>query len=142
MKLFNKKNRKKETQSVNKGYETWDKEQLVDYLLANGSFDDVGRVLEHIKNVMILQNDISRPTYIIEVDANLTKENIGVIASSLRTAGVSAVLVPVKVLNVVAQVTPDSLGVENGGLYNDVMKHAQNASVAAETLEREMSKEE
>lgn len=141
MKLFNKKNRKKETQSVNKGYETWDKEQLVDYLLANGSFDDVGRVLEHIKNVMILQNDISRPTYIIEVDANLTKENIGVIASSLRTAGVSAVLVPVKVLNVVAQVTPDSLGVENGGLYNDVMKHAQNASVAAETLEREMSKE-
>ena len=142
MKLFNKKNRKKETQSVNKGYETWDKEQLVDYLLANGSFNDVGRVLEHIKNVMILQNDISRPTYIIEVDANLTKENIGVIASSLRTAGVSAVLVPVKVLNVVAQVTPDSLGVENGGLYNDVMKHAQNASVAAETLEREMSKEE
>jgi hypothetical protein len=142
MKLFNKKNRKKETQSVNKGYETWDKEQLVDYLLTNGSFDDVGRVLEHIKNVMILQNDISRPTYIIEVDANLTKENIGVIASSLRTAGVSAVLVPVKVLNVVAQVTPDSLGVENGGLYNDVMKHAQNASVAAETLEREMSKEE
>lgn len=142
MKLFNKKNRKKETQSVNKGYETWDKEQLVDYLLTNGSFDDVGRVLEHIKNVMILQNDISRPTYIIEVDANLTKENIGVIASSLRTVGVSAVLVPVKVLNVVAQVTPDSLGVENGGLYNDVMKHAQNASVAAETLEREMSKEE
>ena len=142
MKLFNKKNHKKETQSVNKGYETWDKEQLVDYLLTNGSFDDVGRVLEHIKNVMILQNDISRPTYIIEVDANLTKENIGVIASSLRTAGVSAVLVPVKVLNVVAQVTPDSLGVENGGLYNDVMKHAQNASVAAETLEREMSKEE
>lgn len=142
MKLFNKKNRKKETQSVNKGYETWDKEQLVDYLLTNGSFDDVGRVLEHIKNVMILQNDISRPTYIIEVDATLTKENIGVIASSLRTAGVSAVLVPVKVLNVVAQVTPDSLGVENGGLYNDVMKHAQNASVAAETLEREMSKEE
>ena len=142
MKLFNKKNRKKETQSVNKGYETWDKEQLVDYLLANGSFNDVGRVLEHIKNVMILQNDISRPTYIIEVDANLTKENIGVIASSLRTVGISAVLVPVKVLNVVAQVTPDSLGVENGGLYNDVMKHAQNASVAAETLEREMSKEE
>lgn len=142
MKLFNKKNRKKETQSVNKGYETWDKEQLVDYLLANGSFNDVGRVLEHIKNVMILQNDISRPTYIIEVDTNLTKENIGVIASSLRTVGVSAVLVPVKVLNVVAQVTPDSLGVENGGLYNDVMKHAQNASVAAETLEREMSKEE
>lgn len=142
MKLFNKKNRKKETQSVNKGYETWDKEQLVDYLLTNGSFDDVGRVLEHIKNVMILQNDISRPTYIIEVDANLTKEDIGVIASSLRTAGVSAVLVPVKALNVVAQVTSDSLGVENGGLYNDVMKHAQNASVAAETLEREMSKEE
>ena len=52
-------------------------------------------------------------------------------------AGVSCLLVPVGTVNVVAQLTPESMGVSRGGLYADMMNSARKAAVAVETIERQ-----
>lgn len=124
------------------GCVVWTRDQLVEYLYKTVDFDDIGKVTDHVQKVMLLQNDISRPTYVIEVNDDLSSSDIGVLASAFREAGVSCVLVPTNTVKIVAQVTHDSMDIKGGGAYANIMHSAQNAAVAAETIEREMSKEE
>lgn len=119
------------------GCVVWDRAQLAEYVGARVGFDEIGKVAEYVERVMVLQNDIGRPTYVIEVDAEIGKDHIGVLRDAMVGAGVSCILVPSDTLKVVAQVTPESMGVVNGGLYGDMMHAARNAAVAVETIERE-----
>lgn len=134
--LFGRK-REAEAPAPECGCVVWDRAQLAEYVSEKAGFDAIGKAAEHVERVMVLQNDIGRPTYVVEVSADLGTEDIAAIKAGMVCAGVSCLLVPTNVLNVVAQLTPESMGVEGGGLYGEMAHSAQNAAVAIETIERE-----
>lgn len=119
------------------GCVVWDRARLAEYVAEKAGFDAVGVAAEHVERVMVLQNDIGRPTYVVEVDASIGRDGIGSIRDAMVRAGVSCLLVPAGVVEVVAQLTPESMGVEDGGLFADMMASARSAAVSMETIERE-----
>lgn len=120
------------------GCVVWDRAQLVEYVAKNVGFDAIGDVVGFVERVMVMQNDIGRPTYVVEVDASIGRDGISVIADAMTRAGVSCILVPAKTVDCVAQLAPESMGVENGGVYSGMMQSARNAAVAVETIERQV----
>lgn len=119
------------------GCVVWDRAALAEYVADKAGFDAVGAAAEYVERVMELQNDIGRPTYVVEVSADIGQEAVGAISDAMVGAGVSCLLVPVGTVNVVAQLTPESMGVSRGGLYADMMNSARKAAVAVETIERQ-----
>ena len=119
------------------GCVVWDRAALAEYVADKAGFDAVGAAAEYVARVMELQNDIGRPTYVVEVSADIGQEAVGAISDAMVGAGVSCLLVPVGTVNVVAQLTPESMGVSRGGLYADMMNSARKAAVAVETIERQ-----
>lgn len=119
------------------GCVVWDRAALAEYVADKAGFDAVGAAAEHVERVMELQNDIGRPAYVVEVSADIGQEAVGAISDAMVGAGVSCLLVPVGTVNVVAQLTPESMGVSRGGLYADMMNSARKAAVAVETIERQ-----
>ena len=119
------------------GCVVWDRAALAEYVADQAGFDAVGAAAEYVERVMELQNDIGRPTYVVEVSADIGQEAVGAISDAMVGAGVSCLLVPVGTVNVVAQLTPESMGVSRGGLYADMMNSARKAAVAVETIERQ-----
>ncbi len=119
------------------GCVVWDRAALAEYVADKAGFDAVGAAAEYVERVMELQNDIGRPTYVVEVSADIGQEAVGAISDAMVVAGVSCLLVPVGTVNVVAQLTPESMGVSRGGLYADMMNSARKAAVAVETIERQ-----
>lgn len=119
------------------GCVVWDRAALAEYVADKAGFDAVGAAAEYVERVMELQNDIGRPTYVVEVSADIGQEAVGAISDAMVGAGVSCLLVPVGTVNVVAQLTPESMGVSRGGLYADMMSSARKAAVAVETIERQ-----
>ena len=119
------------------GCVVWDRAALAEYVADKAGFDAVGAAAECVERVMELQNDIGRPAYVVEVSADLGQEAVGAISDAMVGAGVSCLLVPVGTVNVVAQLTPESMGVSRGGLYADMMSSARKAAVAVETIERQ-----
>ena len=115
----------------------WDRAALAEYVADKAGFDAVWAAAEYVERVMELQNDIGRPTYVVEVSADIGQEAVGAISDAMVGAGVSCLLVPVGTVNVVAQLTPESMGVSRGGLYADMMNSARKAAVAVETIERQ-----
>ena len=115
----------------------WDRAALAEYVADKAGFDAVGAAAEYVERGMELQNDIGRPTYVVEVSADIGQEAVGAISDAMVGAGVSCLLVPVGTVNVVAQLTPESMGVSRGGLYADMMNSARKAAVAVETIERQ-----
>ena len=119
------------------GCVVWDRAALAEYVADKAGLDAVGAAAEYVERVMELQNDIGRPTYVVEVSADIGQEAVGAISDAMVGAGVSCLLVPVGTVNVVAQLTPESMGVSRGGLYADMMSSARKAAVAVETIERQ-----
>jgi hypothetical protein len=119
------------------GCVVWDRAALAEYVADKAGFDAVGAAAEYVERVMELQNDIGRPAYVVEVSADIGQEAVGAISDAMVGAGVSCLLVPVGTVNVVAQLTPESMGVSRGGLYADMMNSARKAAVAVETIERQ-----
>lgn len=119
------------------GCVVWDRAALAEHVADKAGFDAVGAAAEYVERVMELQNDIGRPTYVVEVSADIGQEAVGAISDAMVGAGVSCLLVPVGTVNVVAQLTPESMGVSRGGLYADMMNSARKAAVAVETIERQ-----
>lgn len=119
------------------GCVVWDRAALAEYVADKAGFDAVGAAAEYVERVMELQNDIGRPAYVVEVSADIGQEAVGAISDAMVGAGVSCLLVPVGTVNVVAQLTPESMGVSRGGLYADMMNSARRAAVAVETIERQ-----
>ena len=119
------------------GCVVWDRAALAEYVADKAGFDAVGAAAEYVERVMELQNDIGRPTYVVEVSADIGQEAVGAISDAMVGAGVSCLLVPVGTVNVVAQLTLESMGVSRGGLYADMMNSARKAAVAVETIERQ-----
>ena len=119
------------------GCVVWDRAALAEYVADKAGFDAVGAAAEYVERVMELQTDIGRPTYVVEVSADIGQEAVGAISDAMVGAGVSCLLVPVGTVNVVAQLTPESMGVSRGGLYADMMNSARKAAVAVETIERQ-----
>lgn len=119
------------------GCVVWDRAALAEYVADKAGFDAVGAAAEYVERVMELQNDIGRPAYVVEVSADIGQEAVGAISDAMVGAGVSCLLVPVGTVNVVAQLTPESMGVSRGGLYADMMSSARKAAVAVETIERQ-----
>lgn len=129
--------RRKREEAPQGGCVVWDRAQLAEYVAERCGFDAIGEVAAYVERVMELQNDIGRPTYVVEVAAEIGPEHIGRLGDAMRSAGVSCVLVPTSTVNVVAQLTPESMGAEAEGLYGKMMHSARNAAVAMETIERE-----
>ena len=119
------------------GCVVWDRAALAEYVADKAGFDAVGAAAEYVERVMELQNDIGRPAYVVEVSADIGQEAVGAISDAMVGAGVSCLLVPVGTVNVVAQLTPESMGASRGGLYADMMNSARKAAVAVETIERQ-----
>ena len=119
------------------GCVVWDRAALAEYVADKAGFDAVGAAAECVERAMELQNDIGRPAYVVEVSADIGQEAVGAISDAMVGAGVSCLLVPVGTVNVVAQLTPESMGVSRGGLYADMMSSARKAAVAVETIERQ-----
>ena len=119
------------------GCVVWGRAALAEDVADKAGFDAVGAAAEYVERVMELQNDIGRPTYVVEVSADIGQEAVGAISDAMVGAGVSCLLVPVGTVNVVAQLTPESMGVSRGGLYADMMNSARKAAVAVETIERQ-----
>jgi len=119
------------------GCVVWDRAALAEYVADKAGFDAVGAAAEYVERVMELQNDIGRPAYVVEVSADIGQEAVGAISDAMVGAGVSCLLVPVGTVDVVAQLTPESMGVSRGGLYADMMNSARKAAVAVETIERQ-----
>lgn len=113
------------------------KGEFLELLLEYGA-DNAGSVVEHVEGVMSMQNDLGRPTYVIEVLDALTSRDIGIIQDSFMSAGLSVVLLPAGIVDVTAQVTPESMGVENSGLIEKISKDEAQAKISIETIEREI----
>lgn len=74
----------------------------------------VGEVMRFVESVFKLQNDMSRPVYIFEVDQDsMTSEDLALLDMSMNSIGIACVLVPKGIIGYVGEVTSESYGQQN-----------------------------
>lgn len=74
---------------------------------------DVGNMVRFVEGAFRLQNDVSRPAYVLEVSDGISPDDIRYVSTALAQLGVCAVLVPPRMLEYVGTVTPREMGVDN-----------------------------
>ena len=74
---------------------------------------DIGRMVKHVENAFVFQNDVGRPAYLLEVDYDIDDKTISYLSECLNQMTVCACLIPKDVVSYVGTVTPESMGVEN-----------------------------
>ena len=79
----------------------------------SGDVTKVGPVMRYIDAVLRLQNDMSRPVYIFDVDPNISEKEIRYIDDVMRSLGVACCIVPRGMLGYVGEATSESFGVRN-----------------------------
>lgn len=90
------------------------REEFIEELMSRADdVVDVGRMVNFVEGAFRLQNDVSRPAYVIEVSDSVTADDIEYVSAALSQLGVCAVLVPPKMLRYVGTVTPREMGVNN-----------------------------
>ena len=73
----------------------------------------IGPVVQFVDSVLRLQNDMSRPVYVLELAGEPTEDLLQYIDDIMNQAKVACVLVPPKTLEYVAEVDEDSFGSRN-----------------------------
>ena len=90
------------------------RDELVELLVERA--DDVtkvGKVLKFVESALRLQNDKSRPVYVLEVKPNVTLDDIELLDVAMNQLGVACVLIPSGVVSYVGEVDSESFGREN-----------------------------
>jgi hypothetical protein len=86
------------------------KDELVrDLMLRVREPTDIGKVTGFIERAFKLQNDVGRPAYIFEADADMTSEDVNYLRQVMLELGVCCALVPPKTIDYVGKVTPKSM---------------------------------
>lgn len=80
---------------------------------------EIGGVIEFVESVLRLQNDMSRPVYVLEVPSGLVRDDIEYIDNIMTSIGVACVLIPSGMVGYVGEVDGSSFGVTN--LQTDVL---------------------
>lgn len=91
-----------------------DRSELTEELMARvDDFTKIGEVFSFVESSLMLQNDMSRPVYVFEVEPDISKEDVKYINDAMSQVGVSCVLMPKKMIGYVGEVNSSSMGVRN-----------------------------
>lgn len=74
---------------------------------------NIGGIVAFVDSVLKLQNDMSRPVYVLEVEDGLTSADVSYIDDAMSSAGVACVLVPKGMVSYVGEVDSASFGTTN-----------------------------
>lgn len=74
---------------------------------------EIGGIVMFVESVLKLQNDMSRPVYVLEVCDGISYDDIAYIDSVMNSAKMACVLIPKGMVEYVGEVDSDSFGVTN-----------------------------
>ena len=74
---------------------------------------ELGQALDFVQRAFWLQNDLNRPCYILETARDIHPDDVTYLQQCMEELGTAAVLVPPKLIEPVAMVTPDSMKMRN-----------------------------
>lgn len=77
----------------------------------------IGRAIDWVESALILQNDVGRPVYVLEVSGDTTSDDIAYIRQLMEEAGCVACLVPSGILGYVGMVSASSFGIGRDRQY-------------------------
>lgn len=90
------------------------REELTRELMSRvDDFTAIGGVFEFIDSALRLQNDMTRPVYIFEVDPDISKGDIDYIDEVMSQLGIACCLIPRKMIGYVGEMDAESAGVRN-----------------------------
>jgi len=90
------------------------REELASELMSRvDDMTKIGPVFEFIESVLKLQNDMSRPVYIFEVDQDISEKDVAYIDDVMVQLGVACCLIPRKLMGYVGEVDSQSFGVRS-----------------------------
>lgn len=94
----------------------------------------IGESVMFVESVLRLQNDMSRPVYILAVDPDISVDDIKYIDGVMVALGVACCLVPRGVFDYVGEVDSESFGVRNMQLDVWGLKEAVDVGDAGRSI--------
>lgn len=90
------------------------REELTRELMSRvDDFTSIGGVFEFIDAALRLQNDMTRPVYIFEVDPGISRDDVAYIDEVMSQLGIACCLIPRRLIGYVGEIDAESAGIRN-----------------------------